>query len=369
MRKTRIKANKRLHITLIITVFVLMIPMTRVRCNAQESIEDKVTDIIDDLNDILPNEVSDAESYSAAVDIRSILSSVFNTIKGQGGELSAFLLMLVGVALIGALASQARGGSAALASRAVYTVASALLLDRLSFLVVGVSKSLEEVGKFFGAVIPISVAVNSLGVSPSTASTQALGMGVTLSVYSFIGTELISSIAGAIFVLAAASAIDPLFSRLAKCVKNIFLTLLGILTALIGATFSLQSTLSASADSALLRSAKYAVSSTVPIVGGAVSGALGIVSGAVSYARGVVGGGAIAALILLMLSPLVTLFAYRLCLKAGILVASLSSIDGCEGVLAPFLGALDALLGVYFLTCILYVTELAAFMKGGASFV
>ena len=103
----------------------------------------------------------------------------------------------------------------------------------------------------------------------------------------------------------------------------------------------------------------------MPIVGGAVSGALGIAIGGVSYARGVVGGGGIAVILSLMLSPLILLFAYRLCLKAGAFFVSVSSAQECEGVLNAFIGSLDCLIAVYVLSSVIYIVELAAFLLGG----
>ena len=144
--------------------------------------------------------------------------------------------------------------------------------------------------------------------------------------------------------------------------------MVGIFTALVGATFSLQSAISAGADSAVIRSARYAISSAVPIVGNAVSSALGVVAGGVSYARGLVGGGAIAALFVLALTPLITLILYRLCLRLGIFFCSVCSLGGCESVLNSFLCAFDALVAVYALTVTVYAVELVAFLKGGASF-
>ena len=242
-----------------------------------------------------------------------------------------------------------------------------MMLDKLTFLLSGAVDSLKEISSFFKAVIPVTVAVNSLGASPTIASSQALGMGLTLSAYSYVSTELLAPIVGAIFVCSAASSLDPVFERLSIGVKNLFLSILSALTVLVGATFSLQSAIAVSADSTLIRSARYAVSSTIPIVGNTVSGALGIALGSASYARGIVGGGAIAVVISLMLAPFITVIAYRMCLKVGIAFCSLCSVDGARGVLNTFLGAIDTLLAVYALTCIIYIVELAAFLKGGVT--
>jgi len=206
-----------------------------------------------------------------------------------------------------------------------------------------------------------------MGVSPTTSSTQAIGMGLTLSVYSFITSEVMTALVLAVFISSAASGIDPIFGRISRGIKSLLITLLGILSVLIGATFSLQSAISAAADSAILRGARYAISSSVPIVGGAVSGALGVAIGGVSYARGIVGAGAIAVILSLVISPLILLFAYRLCLKAGGALAGICASSGCEGIFSSFVGSLDTLIAVYSLSAVVYIAELASFLKGGGA--
>ena len=367
------KANKRLHtILLSILCIVCIVRTCGVVCHADtadaESANTGPKDILEDFNNVVPDGIDrldDVNEISESVGIKRILSEIIATVSGEKRELALFLSSLLGVCLMSALSSQFDGELSTFASRCVLVVFSVMMLDKLFFLLSGVVDSLKEINSFFEAVIPVTVAVNSLGVSPTTASTQALGMGLTLGAYSFVSTELLTPITGAIFVCSAACTLDPVFERLSLGVRNLFVSVLGVLTVLVGATFSLQSVISSSADSALVRSARYAVSSTIPIVGNTVSGALGIALGSVSYARGIVGGGAIAVVVSLLIAPLITVLSYRMCLKLGGAFCSLCAVDGARGVLNAFIGALDTLIAVYSLTCIIYLVELAAFLKGG----
>ena len=359
MMESSKKANKRLHTILLSVLCIVCIVRTcGVVCHAEtadaESANTRPKDILEDFNNVVPDGIDrldDVNEISESVGIKRILSEIIATVSGEKRELALFLSSLLGVCLMSALSSQFDGELST--------------FSYLFFLLSGVVDSLKEINSFFEAVIPVTVAVNSLGVSPTTASTQALGMGLTLGAYSFVSTELLTPITGAIFVCSAACTLDPVFERLSLGVRNLFVSVLGVLTVLVGATFSLQSVISSSADSALVRSARYAVSGTIPIVGNAVSGALGIALGSVSYARGIVGGGAIAVVVSLLIAPLITVLSYRMCLKLGGAFCSLCAVDGARGVLNAFIGALDTLIAVYSLTCIIYLVELAAFLKGG----
>ena len=375
MNKKTKNVKIRLHKVIFCTAILLvMLKASTVMCkayNTEAEYRNAQTDeILDNFTESLPEELkgaSDISELNEMLGIKRILADIISSLTDSCDELSSLLMCMLGIALLSTLASFLDSEVASHSQRAVGVVGAALLLDRLAFLVEGAGETLSRINSFFGAVIPISLAVNSLGAAPTTASTQAFGMGLTLSAYSFIGERMVCGIVGAVFICSALSSLDPMLSRLAKSVRNLFITLLGALTVLCGATFAMQSTISSGADSMAIRSARYAVAGTVPIVGNAVSGALGLVAGGVSYARSIVGGGAIAAIISLVLSPLVTLFAYRLTLKAGAAVSSMCSLDGCESIFSSFLGALDALIAVYSLTAVIYVTELVAFLKGGVS--
>ena len=328
----------------------------------------EIDQIIEDFADALPEDhadVTDAQGVVESLGIKRVLRDVLGEITGRSGEIVGLLLTIIGVSLIGSLASLSDGEMGRFSSRAIGCVCAALLFDRLAQLVVDAARSLEEIGELFAAVIPVCLAVNSLGVSPTTATAQAVGMGVTLSIYSCLSSYAVLPLVTAVFVTSAASSVDETFGRIAKGIRSTFLWVMGILTALIGATFSLQSIVAASADSVALRGAKYAVGSAIPIVGGTVSGALGVLTSGVAYARGVVGGGAIAVMLSVILSPLVTLLLYRICLKAGAAFSSLTSSDGASVILSSFLGALDVLIAAYTLTAAVYLVELIAFLKGG----
>lgn len=372
MKSSR-KAKLRLHkLVLPVLLVLIALAVAPVKCRAAEDsselVGEEIDGIIDDYLEALPEgfeQSTDAGEVSQSVGIKELISAIAAAVKGQGGELVGFLLTLLAIGIMTSLSSLGGADTSVFASRAVGIVCSAMLFERLVSLVDGAVSSLEEISSFFGAVIPVTLAVNSLGVSPTTASTQATGMGITLSLYSYLGTEVLGTLVLVIFVLSSASAIDPLFSTLSKNVRNLFLWVIGVLTALVGACFALQSSISAGADSAMVRGARYAVSSSIPIVGSTVSGALTVVAGGVAYARGIVGGGAIAVILTLMLTPAVTILAYRFCIRIGVLLCSVSGSG--EGVLSPFLFALDALLAVYSLTSVIYIVELVAFLKGGGA--
>ena len=326
--------------------------------------------ILGDFLEILPEgmeSVASPTESADAVGMTFLIECIIDTLNGNAGELTVFLLMLIGVSMLTSLAALKDGEMGRICKGCVAIVSSALILDRIFLLVAEVGDALSSINDFYASVIPVVTAVNMLGLSFNAASAQSVGMTISLEIYSFLCGDFLYSFVGALTAIAALSSIDgSIFGRIAKSVRRAFLWAVGILTAFVGATFSLQSLISSTADSAVMRGAKYAVSGMIPIVGGSVSAALSILTGSFGYLKGVVGGGSIAVIIAFAIAPLTTLLLYRACFAIAIFFAELCSRDGAPGIIDSFGFALDSLIAVYSLSVVVYVIQLAVFLKGGA---
>lgn len=374
MRKNGKNAKYNIHKTLkFLFLLGLILSLLAVPSYAdgeeRDTAEESVDGIISDFENALPGgmeELSDLGAASDVVSFKYFIENIIAIVRDGGGEFVSFLLLLVGLAMLVAVASLRDGELGSLTRGAVSLVAAALVFERMLSITRSVTESLGEINRFFSLVIPIVSAVNLTGLSAGAASAEALGMSLTLSLYSSFSGELLISLVALMMVTAALCAVEGrIFQRLAKSVRNAFVFFIGALTTFVGATFSLQSLISSYADSGALRAAKYAISGMIPIVGSSVSGALSTLMGGASYARGIVGGGAIAVVVSLAVAPLVTLLIYRLCLGVVILLTELCALDGASGVFSSFSYAFDALIAVYSLTATIYIAQLAVFMKGG----
>ena len=183
------KVNNRLHKVLIIILLSAIFTMvSAVNPWAAEEdpgskIDGEIDGIIDRFEEELPKGYEEyAEPHGAieSLGIKRIIEGVFGAMDENTPAIVSFLLALVGISLFSSLTSLFTSEMGVFASRAVGAVSCAFLFDRLLFLIKGGVESLNEIGDFFSLVVPVTVGVNSLGASPSTATAQALGMGVTL---------------------------------------------------------------------------------------------------------------------------------------------------------------------------------------------
>ncbi len=377
----RLSEKKKLIKTgfILATAIVLML-LIGVRASAEDTtaerseyslINEDVEGIIDSFGSILPGGMEDMDDISSIGDkvgFKFLLEGMIDIIRGEGGELVTFLLMLFGVALILSLSSQLDGNINSACKGGVSIISAAILINHIFPRVEECISSLDEIHSFFGAVIPVAAMANALGMSPATASAQSVGMSLTLQLFSSFSGKFLLGLSGIMLTVSALTGLDNgIFSKINKSIKNLFTTGLGILTTLLGATFSLQSLITSAQDGAAMKTARYAISNMIPMVGSTVSGALSTLAGGVTYAKGVIGGGSIAVILSLMLSPLLTLLLYRLCINAVLFFVGICSATEAEGMLGAFASAIDCVIAVYALTAVIYIVQLAIFLKGGAS--
>ncbi len=350
-----------------LSIIVVVISLFSICAQANET--DKH---LQDFEEVLPEELrgisEDTEELISLVGIESLLSELGDALLGRRGEIISFFLLLIGCAAILSAASLCSGKLSKLCSAGVGILCSVLIFERLGAVFDETSAALLEINRFFSALIPVMSAVTVAGGGTSTAAVGAVGMNFTLSLVGGLGGALLTAVAGFGFAMGMLSSFGHEgISSVVRGVRNFFMWLLGIATALIMGTLSLQTVVSSAADSAAMRTAKYAASGMIPVVGGAVSGALSTLASGLSYVKGVIGAGAVWVIISILLAPLSVLLLYRLALS---LTVSFAEFVGSAAVREPFSAfraSLDSLIAVYSLSMLLYIFEIILFVKSGVA--
>ena len=99
---------------------------------------------------------------------------------------------------------------------------------------------------------------------------------------------------------------------------------------------SLKCTIAGRADSALSKTARFVISGAVPVVGGAVSDAYSSVRGSFDILRCTVGAAGTAAIILIMVPPVLELLLFRGALSLGAAAAEIFSAEALSKLLRSF---------------------------------
>lgn len=337
---------------------------------AADSSEDYWQDFVELVPDGAASE--NMEDVLSGAGVKSLLSELIAAFGEGSGEAISFFTLLIGVAVLIAVAegcgSIEKNSLSQHSSAAVSIISAVLIFGRIGSVCFSVRESLESLSAFFSGLIPILTGILTAGGNVNTAASQALNMNITLGAVSYVSASLLIPLVFALFALALVSGMDGgAVSSVAKSIKGLFNWLLGIGTAVIIAAVSMQSIIAGAQDSAYLRAAKYAASGMIPVVGSTVSTALGTLVGGLSYVKSAVGVSAVMLIVTLALAPLVTLLLYRLAFSVSISFLEFMGAKGGVRSFSAFRSALDALIAVYALSAVVYISEIVVFMKSGVS--
>ena len=306
------------------------------------------------------------KSAASLIGFENILSEISLALSERQGRISTFFMTVLGAAAIIAVSSLSEAPALGVTRSGVGLMISAALCSSLLPLFSEMSRSLSEASRFFGALIPLGTAISVSTGAVATASVGAVGMGITLSLVGGAGGSVLLSLSG---LSLSFGMLSPLGFRecpsILKGVRSFFFWVLGIVTALLVGSLSLQTVIASAQDSATMRGVKYLASGMIPVVGGTVSGALSTLASGMAYVKGVVGVGSVWVLAIIFLPPLLTLLLYRFALT---LAVSITEGVGADG--EPFSSlrfALDTLIAVYSLSALIYIFEVILFIKSGVS--
>lgn len=314
---------------------------------------------------------ADSEDIISGVGIDALLSELVSAVGVGAGSAASFLVMLLGVAVLIALSDTLGGDGGSLSSHAsagVTVMSAVLIFGRLGEVIFSVSENLEELSVFFSAIIPVMSGILLASGNVSSSAYQAFNMNVTLSAVSYLSNTLLIPLVFAMFALALISSFEGgRISSVAKSLKGTFIWIMGIGTTVVIGAVSMQSIIAGARDSAYLRAAKYAASGMIPVVGNVVSSALSTLTGGMIYVKSAVGVSAVTVIVGLALAPLITLLLYRFALSISISFLDFMGSSGGVRSFSAFRAALDCLISVYALSCVIYISEIVVFIKSGVN--
>ena len=326
---------------------------------------------INEFEEILPDENSDVTDFVAeGGGIDKLLSELVSVLGGKLPSVLLFFLSLIGIILIMSTLSFIPDGVRETAEIGVSVISALFVASSVVGVFSEVITALSEVNVFLSSAIPVMSVITLAGGGVKGAATQAAGMNLVLSaVGGGFGTAL-SLLCGFSLAMGLAASFGGEGNRaVGRYAKGLFGWVFGIATALFMGVLSLQTFISASSDSAAMRTAKYMASGTIPLVGGTVSASLSTLASGLSYAKGVVGASAVIVMLTILLSPFVITLLYRLALSVASGVAGLLGVRAAETGFSAFRSSFDLLIGVYGLSSVLYIFEIILFIKSGVALI
>lgn len=340
------KKAVRFLITLFLISLTLILPIHAEEA-AGEGLE-PVPDELQGLLDILPQELlerlprsifsEDSTELSSGTqemaDFSYLMQAVLETVGLSIAPCAKMLAMISGILLLSAVCNAIKGSFRANGIGRAFSFLSSLVI-LITILAKGY-QSIHSVTEYFTtltsitkALIPLMGGLYAMGGNVTAAVASATGLSLFLTVMQEIIAKSILPFCGICMAFALMRALDPALrlGTLSDTLKKNYTTFIAFLMMLLSAMLAAQTTLGAGSDSLAMRSAKFAASTMIPVVGGSVSDLLRTVSTGVGYLRGTVGICAVMLLILTVLPTLIELLLVRLTWQ---ICASLADLLGCD---------------------------------------
>ena len=358
---------------------------TRAPENEADTLPEELGEFIDSLSDNVidslpegifsddPNELRRAASEAGGV--AYLLGRLFDSFGAAFTALVPILATLCGIIVLSAVAHTfASSFSAGLASAVGF---AARLCSYCSIAVLSVSAA-GRLQQFFDglvssvtAFLPLSGVLYAMGGN----FTGAVSGSATLSaILAFCELFLSKSVLPVFFFCLALTLLQAFDGggafagqSISATVKKWYSTALGFVMMILTTSLAAQSILSAKADSAAMRGAKFAAGNFIPVAGGTISSTLGTLAASVELMRGSVGIVGVV-VVLLMLIPVVVFLA----LLRGVFALSsfLAGVLGCHGEqrLLSEVGALYGYLeGIAALSSVVFLVAFALFATTAAA--
>lgn len=301
----------------------------------------------DTLADAVPPEASEIledsgitpdNNGAAALSIEGVLTFLADQLLDKLTEPLRLLAALCGIVLLCALSKSAADGAGGMSGvfSAVGVLAGAgmtcaaiseALSDTLNVLQAGSEFMLVFVPVFAGIIAAMGKAT-----AASAANTVTLGAA---QLFSQLSVNFLVPVCGTVMGLSVTGAIHPELniSKLGELIKKAAVWILSLLMTVFMSILSAQTFVTNSADSVLIRTAKFAVSSGVPIVGGTISDAVNTVHASLSLLHSSIGTYGIVAGIVIILPTLISVVCYRMALSAA---EAMSEVFGIKELSALF---------------------------------
>lgn len=337
----------------------------------------------DSLDDSLPDNVKDSLD-SAGIDIsnwqsmlspspKKIISMFADIARGSFKKPIKDMVIIAGVViLVGLIKGTAAAENFSEPLNIVIGCAVAITVFASSAGVISQGMSaVEATSDFMLALIPVLAGIITAAGNPTLALTySSFAMAAAQAAAQTTAGNIIMPLCGAFSAFGVSASLSPelKLTKLADMIKKLTIGVLSFVAAAFSAVLGLKSLLAGSADTLASKGIKLALSSAVPIVGGALSDAYSSIIGSVSLLKSTVGVFGVIAVVMIDLPVVLQLTARIILLKLLGVMSSSMGDDTTGEVLDTLSSALTVINAAVIFTAALFIisTGIVISVKAGA---
>ena len=316
---------------------------------------------------LLPEEAEDffANGFSAEdledITPESLLEAGLSILKDWGTEPLRLISSLLAATLLSALLSGFGEGKGAPFHTVVALMMAVLLAEPVTGAVRSTAKAVENLSAFMYSFLPVFAASAAASGKPAS---SLVWYGTTLSaveLFSLAVSSIVLPLCCIFIALSLLSALAPDLQAgaLIRSVKSLALWILSFCLTVFLALLTIKTSVSGSADGVTLKTAKFLLSSAIPVVGGAVGDAWSAVSGCLNLVKSTVGAFGVAVIGVVFLPRILYLGLLSGLLKLGAAAAETLSESGPAEVMKSAAGAISVMLSIVVCYAVMLLGALA----------
>lgn len=368
---------KKTVVILILLIFLFAMPVSAAEDFYGQQLENSG---FSGVEDALPEEVREyfeqngidaenpdwIENLSTANVFKTVLNFIKSGAKQPFRSFAEILCIIIAAAAVSAFCTE--GGGTASALNYIFSVIICLtVLRHIAETLLSSASAIKGTGTFMLSFLPVFGGILLLGGGTATsASGTALLLGAAeliVGAAAFLIVPLMSAYLG----VGVASGVSPLIKNTAlhETVKKAAMWILGFVFTAFTGLLSMQTAISAAADTFGTKTLKFMVNSCVPVAGTALSEAVTTVSAAVTLLKSSIGIYAVLAIALILLPVIIELGLWRLVLMLSGTVSGMFALPRAPTILKAVDSCLSVLIGITLFVGAVFIISLAILIKSG----
>ena len=312
----------------------------------EKSITDEANDFFED-NDIT---MSDPKAFTE-ISIKAAFKYIFSELKSSMAQPVRLLGMLIAVVMLIAIAQgmgTQTGGAVKTVDMVGVLVCVKVMFDSIASCIELTFNTIKVGSDFMLTYVPVFAGV--IGASGNVTSAAAYNLGVLLfaEAAAQISVKILIPALSAYLAFAILEAVNPelAFSGFAEGIKKAVQWTLGIVMTVFVGMITIQGIVGASSDTVVIKAAKFAASSFIPVIGSAMSDAYSTVRGSLGLLRSGVGTFGIIILILTVLPSLISIVAMKISVSIASFVSEIAGTKKITVLLKNVSSVLSILMSI-----------------------
>jgi stage III sporulation protein AE len=313
----------------------------------------------EDVQDLLPY-----ENATFAQGLWHILRAGFETVHPKLTQcLHSCIRILTISLLLGMIQSLPRAETVILAGK---IAVACILLEPTDTLITQAADTIVEMGEYGKLLLPVMTGVLAAQGGGGTATALYAGTAFFTTLLASLIANLLIPLVYIFLALSLASAVtqDETLQKLSKWMIQVSSKGLRIILYVFTGYLTITGVISGAADQMAIKAAKLTISSMIPVVGNIMADASETILVSAGIAKGAIGIYGLWTMIALGISPMLSIGAQYLSLKATGAACSLFSGKAVSNSTEAFASAMGLLLAMTGTMCLLIMISTVCFMKG-----